>query len=328
MRRHHPWIIGGLIGALALAALPLSGVLPHAATEESALAGWYHALVRRQSVTLRTVATPNPAPDSPAMAARAAGHYELVCATCHGSPAAAPARFAADLWPAPPRLADGHWRSPGHQFRVIRHGLRQTAMPGWPAPARTDEIWDMVAFLRMLPDLSPARYRAIAGEARCTDCHGTKGEGRGGIPRLDIQSADYIAAALQSYRSGQRQSGTMQAAAHQLTDDEIAALARHFGQRQTLTPGPDSRAAELARRGNRDRDIPACLSCHGPAARADYPRLIGQDVGYLQRQLVLFRELGVARGGPHSAVMAPIAARLTPAEIAALTRWLSGHADP
>lgn len=328
MKRLRPWIIGGLIGAFALVALPLSGLLPHGATGPAGVAGWYHALAGRQSVTLRGLSASAPPLDDRTMAARAAGHYEMVCATCHGSPAAAPARFAADLWPEPPLLTAGHWRSPGYQFAIIRHGLRQTAMPGWPAPDRTDEIWDMVAFLRALPGLSAADYRAMAGKARCTDCHGAKGQGRDGIPRLDIQTPDYISAALRSYRNGTRQSGTMQAAAHLLTDDEIAALALRFGQQRELRPGADGLGSDLAQSGSPRRDIPACLSCHGPQARVDYPRLIGQDGRYLFGQLMLFRDLGPGRGGPHATVMAPIAAALKEEEIAALTQWLAGSPPP
>lgn len=328
MRRLSPWIIGGLIGAFALASLPLSGLLPHSATGPAGVAGWYHALAGRQSVTLRSLSAPAPPPEDPAMADRAAGHYEMVCAACHGSPAAPPERFAVDLQPAPPLLTIGHWRSPGYQFAIIRHGMRQSAMPGWPAPERSDEIWDMVAFLRRLPDLSGADYRATAGEARCTDCHGSTGEGRDGIPRLDIHTPEYVAAALRSYRSGDRQSGTMQAAARRLKDEEIAALALRFGQRLELPPGPEGPAGDLALRGNPDRDVPACLSCHGPQARTDYPRLTGQDARYLHRQLTLFRDLGAGRGGSHASVMAPIAAALTEAELTELAEWLSGISAP
>lgn len=43
----------------------------------------------------------------------------------------------------------------------------------------------------------------------------------------------------------------------------------------------DGLAQALATLGAPRRDIPACLSCHGPAVRADYPRLAGQDRTYL-----------------------------------------------
>lgn len=319
-----PWIIGALIGALALTLLPLSGLLPPQATGPDGVGAWYRSLATRQSVTLRALAVAVPDLQGVPITARAAGHYQRVCAGCHGSPDAPPERLALDLRPEPPLLAQGHWRSPGYQFQIIRHGLRNSAMPAWPALDRRDEIWEMVALLRALPDLSAADYRRLAGDGSCAGCHGERGEGRSGVPRLDIQTPDYLAAALRSYRAGDRQSGAMRAAAQRLSDEEIDTMSRRFGQVSAPETGRDGAVADLARRGDPGRDIPACLSCHGPEVRRDYPRLLGQDAGYLRLQLGLFRDLGVLRGGQHAAVMAPIAARLSPSEIEALAEWLSG----
>lgn len=324
MRGLGQWIIGGLIGAFALAVLPLSGLLPHGTAGSDGVMRWYQDLATRQSVTLRALSVTPPDLTDPAMAARAAGHYEQVCAACHGSPAAPPDRLARDLWPAPPPLAQGHWRSARHQFQVVAHGLRRSAMPAWPAPDREDEVWDMVAFLRQMPHLSGDQYRAMAGTATCADCHGARGEGRDGIPRLDIQTPAYIADALRAYRAGNRQSGPMMAAAQRLDDTQIDRLAATFGRGVTLDPGGPGDMAALAASGSPLRDIPACLSCHGPQARGDYPRLIGQDPRYLRRQLELFQTLGTDRGGPHATVMAPIAQRLDDAEIRGLADWLAG----
>jgi cytochrome c553 len=316
-----PWIISACIGAAALLMLPLSGLLPHTARKE-AVGEWYHQMATRQSVTLRSLTTLPPDLADPAMAARAAGHYEMVCAACHGSPAAAPLRIAQDMSPAPPPFIAGHWRSAPHQFLVVRDGIAQSAMPSWPSPDRADEVWDMVAFLRQMPDLSAEDYRRMAGQGLCIDCHGPQGQGRDGIPRLDIQTPTYIATALRAFRDGTRQSGAMMAAARGLSDDEIVELAAEFGRGVVLPMREGEGAALLATLGRAEMDIPACLSCHGPQARDDYPRLIGQDGRYLRRQLELFQTLGVERGGPHAATMAPISAQLSQEDIDDLTEWL------
>ena len=35
-------------------------------------------------------------------------------------------------------------------------------MPAWPVPDRDDEVWSMVAFLRVLPELDIESYRLLS----------------------------------------------------------------------------------------------------------------------------------------------------------------------
>jgi mono/diheme cytochrome c family protein len=67
--------------------------------------------------------------------------------------------------PRPPVL----WREPAdepaEQFWVIKHGIKMTGMPAWGVTHSDQEIWNMVAFLQILPSLSPQRYRALTMEA-------------------------------------------------------------------------------------------------------------------------------------------------------------------
>ena len=314
-------------------ALPLSGLLEHAARPGSnAIVEWYSLTAARQSIALRSLFTSVPELDDPAMLRRGAGHFELVCAACHGSPMSPRARFAEDMSPRPPQLTS--WRPDARLFQTVKYGIRHTAMPAWPTHLRDDEVWDMVAFLRRLPTLDPEAYAALAtGGAEpgsCASCHGEDGEGRdNAFPRLDIQSPEYLAAALESFREGNRQSGTMMAAARRLADAEIARLSQFFGRRIEVTAGQgDELGALIAREGIVTRDIPACDSCHGESGRDDFPRLSGQPVGYLQRQLELFQQYGPERGGHHAEIMGKVAEdaleegphRLEPHELEAVAR--------
>lgn len=408
MRHLRAYVIGGVIGALSLAILPLTGLLDHRATSASPLSGWYLWLAHRQSVTLRSATLIPPDLSDETRAARAAGHYQLVCAACHGAPGVRPLLFTEALSPQPPLLASAdRWRPAARVFQTVKYGLHASAMPGWPTDKRDDEIWDMVAFLQELPQLDAPGYQAMAGTARCQDCHGEAGEGRDGIPRLDIQTPEYLAAALRDYQAGVRASGTMMAVARRLNETDIKRFAEEFGgsagpisamtgTEQPLSsepsqaresPQPEAPAAaasttpgasdslpprpapvdenalpaqpqptvpiapltaegtsepaangdvdaalidaeRLALSGWRERDIPACLSCHGADARADYPRLQGQNRYYLQQQLELFAELGLDRGGSRAHVMAPIASALTPEMIEALADYFSQNPVP
>ena len=51
---------------------------------------------------------------------------------------------------------------PEMMFQVVKDGIQNTAMPGWPASGRDDEVWLMVAFLEKLPDLGADQYQALA----------------------------------------------------------------------------------------------------------------------------------------------------------------------
>ncbi|MDV3468951.1 c-type cytochrome [Stenotrophomonas sp. C3(2023)] len=86
--------------------------------------------------------------------------------------------------------------------------------------------------------------RVAAGEARaqvkgkatgqsCIDCHGQDGNVPldPTYPKLGGQYADYMAHALQAYRSGDRQHALMTPQAADLSDQEIADLAAYFGSR-------------------------------------------------------------------------------------------------
>lgn len=246
--------------------------------------------------------------DDTAMIRRGAGHYERVCASCHASPERPRRGEALNFTPPAPKLHDrlGE-RPPESLFFTVRDGVRGTAMPAWPAPFREDEVWDMVAFLQVLPQLDAQAYRKLTGSADlpagltpmladCARCHGEDGRGHpdGSFPRLDIQTPTYLELTLRAFRDGQRASGFMQAAVAGLTDAELADLAAHFGQQADAGDEADASLAsdDATRR-------PACIACHGSPRpiRDEFPTLSGQYEPYITLQLGLFADEDERRGG-------------------------------
>ena len=67
----------------------------------------------------------------------------------------------------------------------------------------------------------------------CVDCHGAEGNAPidATYPKLGGQYGDYLAHALQNYRSGDRQHALMTPQATALSDQEISDLAAYFGSR-------------------------------------------------------------------------------------------------
>ena len=313
----------------AIVALLLSGVI---GVQSGALRlGWVTSAVLRLSASLEV-----PPLDDPAMVRRGAAHYEIVCAGCHSSPLAPNRADHLRLTPPAPKLSlrRDDWL-PEVLFLTVKHGIPNTAMPAWPAKGRDDEIWSIVAFLMVLPDLDAASYRARAGldaeaaarpgpGAICARCHGVAGRGdaTGAFPRLDIQSAEYLRLSLHAYRTGQRQSGFMAGIAGAMDAAKMARLAAHFAAGPA--DHPPSTPPSVVTEGDMARRLPACTACHGPPdpARPAFPRLAGQSADYLALQLRLFAQNPFTRGGgPFVGLMRAAAHNLSGADIQAAAQW-------
>ena len=84
------------------------------------------------------------------------------CTNCHGGPGVNWAKFSEGLHPDPPDLKEVvDQLSPAQLFWVVKNGINMTGMPSFAqAGAKDDEIWSIVAFLKKLPSVSEADYKA------------------------------------------------------------------------------------------------------------------------------------------------------------------------
>ena len=78
-----------------------------------------------------------------------------------------------------------------------------------------------------------AKAKGQATGQSCVDCHGAEGNAPidDTYPKLGGQYGDYLAHALQAYRSGNRQHALMTPQAAGLSDQDISDLAAYFGSR-------------------------------------------------------------------------------------------------
>jgi cytochrome c553 len=320
------------------------------------ITNWFLHFTMRRAVKLqaRGIDVPPNLGDA-LMQRRGAGIYAVGCASCHGAPGQPQALAGTLMTPPAPALTRelvGKWNA-AELFWIVQNGIKYTAMPGWSALHREDEIWPVVAFLLALPHLDVRSYRAlaygddsdaqvtapamdlmaVAGDT-CFQCHGADGRGRDGTaPTLAGQSAVYLAESLQAYALGRRYSGVMQPLSAALQASDVYRYAEHFAAlpAAAATTPVDAllarRGATIARDGVAARDIPPCASCHasGDGARAPaFPRLDGQDVDYLTTQLRLFR--ASARGGTAAAALMDAAVRgLTDEELRAVAHYYAAR---
>lgn len=155
----------GVLAVLGLAGLAIvyTGAFNVAATEEhNAFTRWafdttFHHLVERRAAR---IAAPETAPPDAIEAGAAA--YKAMCQHCHAGPGAERADWASGMRPRPPHLTEAaaHW-APEEVFWLVRHGVKMSGMPAF-GPSHDDAaIWNIVAFVKALPAMTPERYAAL-----------------------------------------------------------------------------------------------------------------------------------------------------------------------
>jgi mono/diheme cytochrome c family protein len=94
--------------------------------------------------------------------AAGARRYATLCAGCHLAPGLTHSELRTGLYPHPPNLAQAEIDAAPRTFWVIKHGLKMSAMPAWGKSLDDAALWDLVAFVRKMPDLTPEAYQALS----------------------------------------------------------------------------------------------------------------------------------------------------------------------
>jgi mono/diheme cytochrome c family protein len=154
----------GILCVIAAAVFFFGGYYNVAGTAaESDVVGWALAHIREASIARHATDTPPPSLNDPAsVQAGARAYSQRGCVTCHGGPGAEWAKFSEGMHPDPPDLKDvANEATPQQLFWVIKHGINMTAMPSFGAVEVGDrEIWSIVAFVKKLPSVSEADFKA------------------------------------------------------------------------------------------------------------------------------------------------------------------------
>lgn len=127
-----------------------------------------HALIEMlvdRSVEQRAKDITVPNLDNPQWVLAGAGQYASRCAECHLAPGLADSDLHKGLYPQPPQLAKFH-PDTRFAFWAIKHGIKMSAMPAWGDSLDDATIWNIVAFLQKMPDLTPAQYQDLVAQAK------------------------------------------------------------------------------------------------------------------------------------------------------------------
>lgn len=180
-----------------------------------------------------------------------------------------------------------------------------------------------------------------AKTASCVSCHGEHGNSTMPMfPKLAGQNAVYIINQLHAFKAGERKDPMMSALAMTLTENDIIDIANYYAEQKVVNEHeepldtPEEKAqhealvkqgGDLYRNGDLQREVSACIACHGPHGEgnqpAGFPALKAQHSAYVIKTLTDFKT--GARSNHAENMMHMIAGKMTEAEIKAVATRIS-----
>lgn len=192
-------------------------------------------------------------------------------------------------------------------------------------------------------DAVPTFDRLDTIEARvqgCVTCHGQRGQGtaNGYFPRIAGKPAGYLYNQLLAFKNGTRHYSPMNYLVAYLPEPYLREIAEYFAKErppfsaQAITPAEPNviaRGEQLVRKGDAEKVIPACITCHGErltGMEPGIPGLVGLRPTYIIAQLTRWQV-----GDRHAIepdCMKRIANRLSNDDVVAVAAWLSRQKAP
>jgi cytochrome c553 len=176
--------------------------------------------------------------------------------------------------------------------------------------------------------------------AACTACHGKEGRATsdGFFPRIAGKPAGYLYNQLINFKEGRRQYPMMTYLVTPLSDEYLKEIAEHFSRLHPPYPPPQptnlsdaslKRGQALVMEGDRSRNIPACIACHGQrltGVQPSIPSLVALPRDYLNAQFGAWKNGARKAAAPDC--MAQITKQLSSEEISAVSAWLASRPIP
>lgn len=275
------------------------------------------------------------------------------CAACHGSNGIG----STDTYP---NLAGQHSDYIVKQLKAFKAGDRKDPLMGsMAAPLSEQDMADVAAYFAGLPrsvatadsgaadtgataSAAPVAYvpNPAAGKSlyelgdasrsigACIGCHGSEGNSDVLIyPNLANQHPEYIAKQLNNFKNKDRVNYAMNQFAGGMTADDIADMAAYFADPAAVANVVSRKvmpvAAVTAEVIAGQTKAAVCAACHGADGNspvAIYPKLAGQSVGYIVKQLQEFKA-----GTRKDPVMAPMAAALSEQDMLEIASYFAAQ---
>jgi mono/diheme cytochrome c family protein len=155
----------GLLLAVAAAgtlAFIYSGLYDIAATTPHfRLTWWVTRTTMEQSVKRHARDIKVPELDDPEKVHKGFKNFHEMCVICHGAPGTPASQLSKGLYPEAPDLAEAvkDW-TPAELYVITKRGIKMTGMPAWEPTHSGEELWEIVAFLKLLPTMPADEYQS------------------------------------------------------------------------------------------------------------------------------------------------------------------------
>ena len=165
-----PWglVAGALLVLVGAAAVAIYAGLYNIAADvpHPQIVYWLIETVRERSVETRArdVLVPKDLDDSRRIS-KGAGLYAEMCSGCHLAPGMKRTEISRGLYPRAPELRRQTNLTSAEQFWIVKHGVKMSGMPAWGVTHDDELLWDVVAFVRELPELTPEQYETLVKNA-------------------------------------------------------------------------------------------------------------------------------------------------------------------
>jgi mono/diheme cytochrome c family protein len=149
-----PFVLGALaaygFASLVLLSVAGLGVLPvQADVAPGSLEAKLFGSALHAAVAHHASRGANPVPSSEANLIAGAKLYREMCARCHGGSRESDNTYGRSFYPPAPQLPTTRTSyTDSEAFWIVKHGIRNTAMPAWGNLLSDEEIWEVVTLLR------------------------------------------------------------------------------------------------------------------------------------------------------------------------------------
>jgi mono/diheme cytochrome c family protein len=138
-----------LLASAKLGVLPVQADVVPSRLEAKVLGSALHAAVARNAP-----GRSNPLPASEENLIAGAKVYREMCSRCHGGSRESDNTYGRSFYPPAPQLPLTRTSyTDGEMFWIVKHGIRNTAMPAWGNLLSDQEIWQVITLVRKFDSL-------------------------------------------------------------------------------------------------------------------------------------------------------------------------------
>jgi len=152
------------LGTLCAGVVLVAGLVDFSASiPPSRLEERFATFALNRSIAVHARKTVNPVTASREAISAGLVLFRTHCVACHGAPGVDPTEAGASLNPPAPGLTlpRVQRRPDGELFYIVSHGIKMTGMPAFGGARSDPEIWQLIAALRHLPQVTHEEQREL-----------------------------------------------------------------------------------------------------------------------------------------------------------------------